>query len=299
MEACIALGLCIAWLGGGPALNHPRPQTAQPPTGVVVPAGHTEDVAWQSWHYPAFIPPAPLPAFYQEEQPQIQFEFSQFEACADSQLQPPAPPAELGAAVTVQLSDGKAYRLDSSEIHYDTACGAAPRFERLESQSPRNIAQLQHLRAACEHLEAAGMQDTAQGLRILHREVAIELRNEIEKELLAKETELQRLSEEIARLRADLIGDTADTNASPRVRLTDASELPAWEVVPRQEPESLPNPEAAPFQLIPSPTTNGRPTLLFPTAPMRGLEPPPAPAPDFELPPAPLPAEDTSEDPVA
>lgn len=210
MDAWISLCLCAAGFGADPApsLNQPRPQTARPMPSSVVPVSHSF-VVDESARF-ADIPPAPLPEFFDVEAPQIQFEFSRPESCTDSQVCPPAPPAELETAessrsigmfrlqpykVQISLTEAQVFGCGELELNCPPA------------ELPLTKAQIRHLRQAIEHLEAAGMAEAARELREQHQSAQNQLRQRQQRELDSKKEELKRLTEEVERLKADLMSD--------------------------------------------------------------------------------------------
>lgn len=203
----IVLGLCTAWLGIEPSLNQPRPQAAQRVMNIVVP------VAYWDEEVPTFIPPAPLPEFSVDEGPQIRFEFSRIESCSDSDDHPPAPPAELDCVIRRGIDldfnccdDVTCDAECETEAAYSPACEAS--YER-----PTTVQQLHHLRTAIEHLNAAGMPELTNQLREQYRESVARLREKIQQELEANESEVIRLQQEIQLLKSELNGVNSLKNA--------------------------------------------------------------------------------------
>lgn len=365
MNAWIALGLYSAWYAADPAaaLNRPRPLSAHPTPSSVIPASHHAAQAHAS--NPADIPPAPLPEFADVEAPRILFEFSKPESCTDSQVCPPAPPAEPLTAELPHINGvPKAHRHNVGWLANPFTDGVAISCDGTSTEDaypvklPATKDQLQHMQQAIEHLEAAGMKDVADELHVRYDGALQQLRKRQQCELRIKEAELQRLSLEIQLLRREIAnerelaydadGQTPAASASnprytsdneilteygvfPSVNTPLIIQTPAWSApLPMNGPTPPVMPDAwrrtfsqpivplsgtpdaeyaaplpippvpAPFHLIPSPTTSGRPSLIFPLAPMRAVEDLPQ-QPDFELPPAPLPNEafaDSDEGPI-
>lgn len=203
----IALGCCTAWLGIEPSLNQPRPQAAQRVMNIVVP------VAYWDEEDPTFIPPAPLPEFSDDEGPQIRFEFSRIESCSDSDDHPPAPPAELDCVIRRGIvhdfngCDNVTCDADyEAEAADSRACEA--RYER-----PTTVQQLHHLRSAIEHLSAAGMPELTNHLREQYQDSVVRLREKIQQQLEANESEVIRLQQEIQLLKSELNGVNSLQNA--------------------------------------------------------------------------------------
>ncbi len=264
MNAWIALGLSVVWFAAGSdsSLNQPRPQSARPAPSSVIPASHA--VADDDAETPPVVPPAPLPEFTDVEAPQILFEFSRPESCTDSQVCPPAPPAEIETAETPRSS--AAPRFHRFHIQFSPAithvvpCDAAGCDE---DQAARALTsdQLQHLRQAIQHLDAAGMTDAASKLRSRHERAAAELRSQLRRELALKEAELSRLTQEVRHLQHELrCNDAKESSAIPTsgiqqgVRREYATEYDALPSVTtpltipiHNLPDSTPMPRPSPF----------------------------------------------------
>lgn len=230
------------------ALHQPRPSVVRPVPSGVVPADHAGHAL-----APAFsIPPAPLAS-----QSAGESSVSEPESCFDSNLQPPAPPAEWDVAEfeeTDLFLDGRKYRLRSFVIQPTAACDEPfldveaaphldvappgnrptadpaplaptrlfpdavpalplfPRFAESWSSEPARERppaaltreQLEHMRAAIEHLDAAGLADAADELRGRLRKSEQELRQQRRRQLETKEAEVKRLSQEIEQLKREL-----------------------------------------------------------------------------------------------
>lgn len=312
MDAALLFALCAAGFGAEPlpTLNQPRPRAALPVPNGVVAAGYSAPIATEDR---LMIPPAPLPNFSHGESSQLPLSSSAPEWCTDSKVCPPAPPAELDVAespaATIEI-DGRRFRvqLKAMQIQGAAACDE-PDFAPAGSVMTKD--QLRHLRLAIGHLEAAGMSDAAQDLNQRFHTAAARRREQLQRELALKQEALRQLSADIDALAGELTNDLEDNDAAAMPSTSGSVDLigvfeplspahPSFELVDPAPLMNLDGPALLPpFRLIPSPMTEGRPQLLFPTAPMKSVEPAPTEL-DFEPPPPPsAPDADADDDPVA
>lgn len=235
----IVVGFCAAWLGDGPSLNQPRPTLAQPTPSVVIQISGVQEQPPTA----TLIPPSPLPEFFVDETPQIQFEFSQIESCSDSDVHPPAPPAELEPTTRMGLDFDYG---ECAETGCDDEACPAP------MESPKTVSQLHQLRTAIELLKAAGMPGHAEHLQEQYRTSAASLRDQLRQELATKQVELQRLEEEIRVLKSELAESdetaarAAESNRSPTIVGLQATGVLEF-AAPRTDEQ---NAETAPIRVI-------------------------------------------------
>lgn len=216
MYAWMAFSLFTTWFAADPAAPlfpfratsaQPIPNTASTPYSIENRFAETQTF---------LIPPAPLPEFSPVETPSLHYEFSSQESCRDSNDLPPAPPAELEAVDLTPSMIPWLGRIIQTHQPCDYSDKPANLLDhQQESQldpvleHPDSTEKLHHLKTAIQHLKAAGMKQAANQLRTQYHAAVGQLREKIRQEISEKEQEQQRLAQEIANLKNDLVGDAS------------------------------------------------------------------------------------------